>query len=508
MAQGIEKAPWRGGLFRWTEHPSWSNWRLAWRPFPPPLPAVFFTPVAASRLRRVFILRDIGRRTRLAKCGYRQERYSSHRFAKAPTAALYDRDLPEGALMVFALIGQRSIARKGREWVSGWCQLPPTEIARQLKVSVPLVRAALASRYVEVSDQGVRVLCADQAGRWCPLPFGPLGDADDAPALTPREYLILAVGLHRELAGAPALDCEALAALTRTCSGRCVSPATVAKTLKSMAQRGWDARDLVGPMRADTSSHAFSSSIPQHIPANAQVEAPMPQIPAKPLDNTLDSSISPRSVSSRSQGGCGGSVRTAGAVRVTRPRGERGISPRDRADVAAVRDAFGGIIGGKVAASGMGRCANEWIAREIDTGVPVERLIYRVSGAVLRLDVGELYMGDGIDGLVRFVRFALRRPSGCGDLGCEDGLLWDYERRIAGDACTACRERRLALAERKRAPESEPERFKASIAGHSGGQRCEERSMAPRARAKCRECEVPFRDGVGPAGGICRSCRG
>lgn len=452
------------------------------------------------------ILRDINRRTRIAKCAYHEERFSSHRYAKAPTAALYDRDLPEGALMVLALIGQRSIARRGSEWVRRWCTLPPSEIARQLKISVPLVRTALASRYVEVSDEGVRIVSVDQE-RWCPLPFGPLGEADDTPALTAREYLLLSVGLHRELADAPALDCEAMAKLTRTSSGRSVTPTTVAKSLKSMGERGWVAKDLVASMRSHTFSRTFNSSIPQHIPANSQVEAPVQQIAVKPLDNTLESSTSSSASLSRSEHGDVRSVRTEGALRVTRARRERGASPRDRADVALVRNAFGPSIGEKVAASGMGRSANEWIAREIDTGTPVERLLYRVSGAMLRLDVGELYLGTGVDGLVRFLRFAIKRPSGCSDLGCEDGLVWDYEHRCAGDACSACRERRLALAAAKRAPESEPERLRAVIGGHDAPERFEARSEAPAARAACRECEVPFRDGVGPADGICRTCR-
>jgi hypothetical protein len=424
---------------------------------------------------------------------------------KAPTAAIYDRDLPEGALMVFALIGQRSIIRSGGKWVRDWCSLPPTEIARQLKVSVPLVRAALASPYVEISDDGVRVIVSD---RWCPLPFGPLGDADDAPALTAREYLLLAIGLHRELANAPALDCEAMAALTRTCSGRSVSAATVSKSLTSMTQRGWVAADLAALMRAQNiSSHAFSSSIPQHIPANAQVEAQMPQAGARALDNTLESSISPSDDLSRFEDGCDGLVRTEGALSRTRARGERGISPSERRDVTSVRCAFGAGIGAQVAAAGMGRCANGWIAREIDRGTPVERLVYRVSNAVLRLECGELYRQPGADGLARFLRFALRRPDGCSDLGCEDGLQWDYTRRCPGGSCAACRERRIARAAAKRAAQSEPERFKAAIPGHSEGKRCEPRSVAPRARAVCRECEAPFVDGIGPASGVCRGCR-
>jgi len=451
----------------------------------------------------VSILRD--RRTRYSKCGYRQDAYQSHRFVKAPTAAIYDRDLPEGALMVFALIGQRSIVRSGGKWIRDWCSLPPTEIARQLKVSVPLVRAALASPYVEISDDGVRVASTE---RWCPLPFGPLGGADDAPALTPREYLLLAIGLHRELAGAPALDCEAMAALTRTCSGRSVSAATVAKSLASMTQRGWIASDLAALMRAQNiSSHAFSSSIPQHNPANAQVETQMPQAGARALDNTLDSSISPSDDLSRSKDGCDGPVRTAGALSRTRARGERAMPSIDRKDVASVRRAFGANIGEQVAAAGMGRCANGWIAREIDRGTPVERLVYRVSNAVLRLECGELYRKPGADGLARFLRFALRRPDGCADLGCEDGLQWDYTRRCPGESCTACRERRLARAAAKRAAQSDAERFKAAIAGHSEGQRCQPLSVAPRARALCRECEAPFVDGIGPASGVCRVCR-
>jgi hypothetical protein len=466
--------------------------------------------VAASPPRRASIVaipRDL-HRTRLSKCAYRgDERYASHRFVKAPTECLYDRELPEGALMVLALIGQHSIIRRRGVWLRDWCSLPPSEMARQLKVSNVLVRAALSSPYVESGPGGYRVRMTDEGQRWCPLPFGPLGSADDAPALSAREYLLLALQVHRELAGAPALDCTALAAITRTCSGRSVSAVTVAKSLKSMQDRGWIAAELAEPMRAahPLSISLFNSSISEHIPANAQVEAPVERSEPKPLDKTLDLPISSSALTSRSEGGKASPVRAEGAVFRTRTRSERRISPPDRPDVAQVRSVFGQKLGQEVAASGVGRCANEWIAMEIDRGTPVERLAYRVSGAVLRLETGELYRRDGVDGLVRFVRFALARPHGCPDLGCEDGLQWDYANKRAGDACRACRERRLALADAKRPPRSSPERPAALAGSEMPPAPPQALSVAP--RACCRECEAPFGDGVGPRDGICRGCR-
>lgn len=466
--------------------------------------------MAASPPRRasiVAILRDL-RRTRLSKCAYRSdERYASHRFVKAPTECLYDRELPEGALMVFALIGQHSIVRRRGVWLRGWCSLPPSEIARQLKVSNILVRAALSSRYVECGPGGYRVRMTDEGERWCPLPFGPLGSADDAPALSAREYLLLALGVHRELAGVPALDCGALAAITRTCSGRSVSAVTVAKSLKSMHDRGWVAAELAEPMRAASplSISLFNSSISEHIPANTQVEAMVEHGEPKPLDKTLDLPPSSSDVLSRLRDGMSGPVRAEGAAFRTRTRSERKISPPDRADVALVRSVFGRKLGQEVAASGMGRCANEWIGMEIDRGTPVERLAYRVSGAVLRLETGELYRRDGADGLVRFVRFALSRPQGCPDLGCEDGLQWDYVNKCAGDPCRACAQRRMALADAKRPPRSPAERSAQLSGSEMPPAPPKALSVAP--RACCRECEAPFRDGVGPRGGVCRDCR-
>lgn len=416
--------------------------------------------------------------------------------------------------MVFALIGQRSIERRGRTWLRSWCQISPREIARQLKVSTNLVHEALDSPYVERSEKGCRVRMTSGSERWAPLPFGPLGGPDDAPAMSAREYLLLSVQLHRELADAKPLDCTQLAELTRTSSGRCVSPSTVAKSLRSLHERGWIAAELAQPMRAasepcdaEISMRTFNTPSAQHIPAKPQMGAHVSPESASPLRQHPRDPYSSSALSSRFEGGTAGPVRAEGAAYLTRARGERGIDPPEYPGVAAVRSVFGPEIGGKVASLGLGRSANRWIENEIRTGTPAERLCFRVGAAVLRLSTGELYLRPGADGMVRFLRFALTRPQGCGDLGCEDGVQWDYQRKCAGDPCSACRERRLALADAKRAPRSSPERCAEPPGGNAPPRSPEAARIALRGRACCRECEVPFADGRGPADGVCRECR-